>query len=76
MKRTRTTKKVTTEEDEEPEDEEHSEEVNSTSYDLDLYELEARCMPGFVYLVDLLPPVPKKGDFDVTKIKESKYFFS
>ncbi|KAI9511241.1 DNA/RNA polymerase [Russula earlei] len=30
----------------------------------------------FVDLVDLLPPVPKKGEFDVNKIKSSLYFFS
>ena len=30
----------------------------------------------FVDLVDLLPPVPTKGEFDVNKIKSSIYFFS
>jgi DNA-directed RNA polymerase len=30
----------------------------------------------FVNLVDLLPPVPAKGEFDVNKIKSSLYFFS
>jgi DNA-directed RNA polymerase len=30
----------------------------------------------FVNLVDLLPPVPAKGEFDVQKIKSSLYFFS
>ncbi|KAI0299035.1 hypothetical protein B0F90DRAFT_1730231 [Multifurca ochricompacta] len=30
----------------------------------------------FVDLVDLLPPVPTKGEFDVNKIKSSLYFFS
>jgi DNA-directed RNA polymerase len=30
----------------------------------------------FVDLVDLLPPVPVKGEFDVNKIKSSAYFFS
>ncbi|KIK64988.1 hypothetical protein GYMLUDRAFT_160261 [Collybiopsis luxurians FD-317 M1] len=30
----------------------------------------------FVNLVDLLPPVPKKGDFKVEAIKASQYFFS
>jgi len=30
----------------------------------------------FVDLVDLLPPVPAKGEFDVHKIKSSLYFFS
>jgi DNA-directed RNA polymerase len=30
----------------------------------------------FVNLVDLLPPLPKKGDFNVKTIKKSQYFFS
>jgi DNA-directed RNA polymerase, mitochondrial len=30
----------------------------------------------FVDLVDLLPSVPTKGEFDVNKIKSSLYFFS
>ena len=30
----------------------------------------------FVDLIDLLPPVPAKGEFDVNKIKSSLYFFS
>jgi DNA-directed RNA polymerase len=30
----------------------------------------------FVDLVDLLPLVPSKGEFDVNKIKSSLYFFS
>jgi DNA-directed RNA polymerase len=30
----------------------------------------------FVELVDLLPPLPQKGDFDVNTIKGSAYFFS
>jgi len=30
----------------------------------------------FVDLVELLPPVPAKGKFDVNKIKSSLYFFS
>jgi DNA-directed RNA polymerase len=30
----------------------------------------------FVNLVDLLLPVPAKGEFDVNKIKSSLYFFS
>jgi DNA-directed RNA polymerase len=30
----------------------------------------------FVDLVDILPPLPNKGDFDVSKIKNSQYFFS
>lgn len=30
----------------------------------------------FVNLTDFLPPIPKKGDFDVETIKGSQYFFS
>lgn len=30
----------------------------------------------FVDTVDVLPPVPKKGNFDVNTIKRSLYFFS
>ncbi|OBZ74536.1 DNA-directed RNA polymerase, mitochondrial [Grifola frondosa] len=30
----------------------------------------------FVALTDLIPPLPKKGEFDVTTIKKSLYFFS
>lgn len=30
----------------------------------------------FVDLVDLIPPLPQKGSFDVKTIKQSLYFFS
>ncbi|KAJ1306117.1 hypothetical protein OPQ81_010828 [Rhizoctonia solani] len=30
----------------------------------------------YILLTDILPVLPEKGDFDVTKIKESQYFFS
>ena len=30
----------------------------------------------FVNLIDILPDLPKKGEFDVNKIKSSAYFFS
>lgn len=30
----------------------------------------------FVKLRDLLPPPPVRGNFDVEKIRDSKYFFS
>lgn len=30
----------------------------------------------FVNLVDVLPPLPTKGQFDVSTIKKSLYFFS
>lgn len=29
-----------------------------------------------VYLSDVLPPIPSKGDFDLEKIRQSLYFFS
>lgn len=38
--------------------------------------LETSLEGKFVDLVDLLPPVPTKGEFDVNKIKSSLYFFS
>ena len=37
---------------------------------------EAAVQSKFVRLVDLLPPLPQKGEFDVKTIKRSKYFFS
>ncbi|KAI0052454.1 DNA/RNA polymerase [Auriscalpium vulgare] len=40
-------------------------------------EVEEEALQGkFVNLVDLLPPLPKKGEFDVNKIQSSVYFFS
>ncbi|EJU00189.1 DNA/RNA polymerase [Dacryopinax primogenitus] len=30
----------------------------------------------FVNLIDIIPPVPSKGEFDIQKIKDSLYFFS
>jgi DNA-directed RNA polymerase len=30
----------------------------------------------FVPLIDILPPLPMKGDFDIELIKQSPYFFS
>ncbi|TFK81972.1 DNA/RNA polymerase [Polyporus arcularius HHB13444] len=39
-------------------------------------EIEKRLGGKFVNLVDLLPPLPEKGKFDVNLIKESQYFFS
>ena len=32
--------------------------------------------PKFVELIKLLPPVPKKGSFEVNAVKKSLYFFS
>ena len=37
---------------------------------------QASIQSKFVRLVDLLPSLPEKGDFDVKTIKKSKYFFS
>ncbi|KAI0776637.1 DNA/RNA polymerase [Trametes elegans] len=39
-------------------------------------DIEHRLEGKFVNLVDVLPPVPKKGMFDVKAIKDSQYFFS
>jgi DNA-directed RNA polymerase len=30
----------------------------------------------YIDLVKVLPPLPKKGEFDVSSIKRSRYFFS
>jgi DNA-directed RNA polymerase len=30
----------------------------------------------FVPLIDILPPLPRKGEFDIEQIKQSPYFFS
>lgn len=38
--------------------------------------IETRLAGKFVNLVDILPPLPAKGMFDVSAIKESQYFFS
>ncbi|OSD03827.1 DNA/RNA polymerase [Trametes coccinea BRFM310] len=39
-------------------------------------EIEKRLEGKFVNLVDVLPPLPEKGKFDVKAIKDSLYFFS
>ncbi|EJF55919.1 DNA/RNA polymerase [Dichomitus squalens LYAD-421 SS1] len=39
-------------------------------------DIEARLAGRFINLVDVLPPLPEKGKFDVKAIKESQYFFS
>jgi hypothetical protein len=39
-------------------------------------ELSPALLGKFVELADLLPPIPKKGNFDVETIKGSQYFFS
>ncbi|KAI0640998.1 DNA/RNA polymerase [Trametes meyenii] len=39
-------------------------------------DIETRLAGKFVNLIDILPPLPKKGKFDVKTIKESQYFFS
>ncbi|KAJ3929955.1 MAG: DNA/RNA polymerase [Lentinula lateritia] len=46
--------------------------LRKASADLQSIELLGK----FVNLVDLLPPLPKKGDFKVEAIKASQYFFS
>jgi DNA-directed RNA polymerase, mitochondrial len=42
----------------------------------DVSEAEANIASEFIDLVKLLPPLPKKGDFNVKTIKQSQYFFS
>jgi len=42
----------------------------------ELGEVDAHLFGKFVELRDLLPPLPKKGNFDVETIKQSQYFFS
>lgn len=79
------------EEDEEPAEEvlEHPPTVSVLSKEQALQLLKprrerarSRSLPGdslegkFVNLVDFLPAVPTKGEFDVNKIKSSIYFFS
>ncbi|KAI0316635.1 hypothetical protein OF83DRAFT_1125717 [Amylostereum chailletii] len=39
-------------------------------------EEDSQLVGKFVNLVDILPELPKKGEFDVNKIKSSAYFFS
>ena len=40
-------------------------------------DVDVRLMAGkFVNLIDLLPPLPAKGNFKVEAIKGSQYFFS
>ena len=39
-------------------------------------DVEGQLANRFVNLVDILPPLPEKGKFDVSAIKESQYFFS
>lgn len=46
--------------------------VRKANEDLQAIELLGK----FVSLVDILPPLPKKGDFKVEAIKASQYFFS
>lgn len=58
---------------------EDSEEEASAEAELEddkLDEVDARLLGKFVELSDLLPPLPKKGTFDVETIKGSQYFFS
>lgn len=35
-----------------------------------------RLSSKFVFLSDVIEPVPKKGDFDLNRIRDSMYFFS
>ena len=42
----------------------------------DLCDIEPETVTRFVNLVDIMPPLPEKGHFDVNTIKKSLYFFS
>jgi len=42
----------------------------------EIREVEQLMNEGYVNLVDILPPLPQKGDFDIEVIKDSQYFFS
>ncbi|KAF5391949.1 hypothetical protein D9757_003234 [Collybiopsis confluens] len=78
--KTTQTESVAAEEEEEEEEEDEDWEsprakatrMRKANEDLQSIELLGK----FVNLVDLLPPVPKKGDFKVEAIKASQYFFS
>ena len=65
---------------EDPEEEENPEEkedVKDQNVDEELLEkLFAIFDQRYIDLTSVLPPLPKKGDFDVTSIKRSQYFFS
>lgn len=37
---------------------------------------KAKYVAGYVPLSEILPPIPEKGNFDVNRIRDSKYFFS
>ncbi|KAI0731720.1 hypothetical protein BC629DRAFT_1718248 [Irpex lacteus] len=51
--------------------EDSAEEDETTVHDID-----PSMVTRFVNLVDILPPLPEKGHFDVSTIKKSLYFFS
>jgi len=74
-KTTSETAAMTTEEEEEPSPpctlEVSEEEMWPSKADLEAFDERS-----FVNVVDLLPPVPEKGEFDVNKIMTSLYFFS
>lgn len=49
----------------------------STEYDISVVTDDQDGFRGrFINLVDMFPPLPKKGDFEVSTIKNSPYFFS
>ena len=49
----------------------------SNEFNVNIVKHDGDGMEGrFVNLVDLIPPLPKKGDFEVSTIKNSQYFFS
>ena len=49
----------------------------NSEFDVDIVKDDWDGMEGrFINLIDLIPPLPKKGDFEVSTIKNSQYFFS
>ena len=69
----------TEEEEEEEEEEEPSQQCMPEVSEPKIWPTEAQLElqeSQYIDIVELLPPVPKKGEFDVNKIMTSLYFFS
>lgn len=63
-------------EEELPEDLEAAAEARAAAKQAADAEALKQLMNKFIKLTDLLPPLPKKGTFEVDSIKDSPYFFS
>jgi len=53
-----------------------AEEEESNNQSKEEESVDSKFTGQFFDLCDLLPPLPKKGNFDVQTIKKSQYFFS